>query len=165
MRPGRIRPSPLSATPAISHSRGKGSPLSNTGPSVGRGAMADLAGFAATTFIAIFAIVNPIGAMTFFVVLTRSYPPVVKKRVIEKAVLAATVTLLIFAFVGNNIFLFFGTSIPAFRIAGGILLFSIAFSMIQGARSRTQLTAQDRHEAQRRDAMGTLAPGTPQPDG
>src|SRR5437879_4342781 len=59
--------------------------------------MADLAGFAATTFIAIFAIVNPVGAMTFFVVLTRSYPPVVKKRVIEKAVLAATVTMLTYA--------------------------------------------------------------------
>src|SRR6059058_3408384 len=130
MRPGRIRPSPLSATPAISHSRGKCSTLSNTGPSVGRGAMADLAGFAATTFIAIFAIVNPIGAMTFFVVLTRSYPPVVKKRVIEKAVLAATVTLLI-------------------------------FSMMQGERSRTQLTAQDRQEALEREAIGIVPLGIP----
>src|SRR5207249_6349160 len=91
--------------------------------------------------------------MTFFVVLKRSYPPVVNERVIEKAVLAATVTLLIFAFVGNNIFLFFGTSIPAFRIAGGILLFSIAFSMMQGERSRTQLTAQDRQEALEREAI------------
>ena len=123
--------------------------------------MADLAGFAATTFVAIFAIVNPVGAMTFFVVLTRSYPPVVKKRVIEKAVLAATVTLLIFAFVGNNIFLFFGTSIPAFRIAGGILLFSIAFSMMQGERSRTQLTAQDRQEALEREAIGIVPLGIP----
>ena len=123
--------------------------------------MADLAGFTATTFIAVFAIVNPIGAMTFFVVLTRSYPPIVKKRVIEKAVLAATVTLLIFAFVGNNIFLFFGTSIPAFRIAGGILLFSIAFSMMQGERSRTQLTAQDRQEALEREAIGIVPLGIP----
>src|SRR5207244_7564692 len=144
MSPARIRPSPLSAIQAISHSRGKCSTLSNTGPSVGRGAMADFAGFAATTFIAIFAIVNPIGAMTFFVVLTRSYPPVVKKRVIEKAVLAATVTLLIFAFVGNNIFLFFGTSIPAFRVAGGLLRFLIAFSLMQLAQSRSRLRSPDR---------------------
>src|SRR5438093_13572558 len=143
MRPGRIRPSPLSATPAISHSRGKCSTLSNTGPSVGRGAMADLAGFAATTFIAIFALVNPIGAMTFFVVLTRSYPPVVKKRVIEKAVLAATVTLLIFAFVGNNIFLFFGTSITAFLIVGVFLHFSISFSLMQREHAWSALASQD----------------------
>jgi multiple antibiotic resistance protein len=123
--------------------------------------MADLASFALTTFVAIFAIVNPIGAMTFFVVLTRAYPKVVKKRVIERAVLAATLALLIFALVGNYIFLIFGTSIPAFRIAGGILLFSIAFSMMQGERSRTQLTPQDRQEALEREAIGIVPLGIP----
>ncbi|TLZ44325.1 MAG: hypothetical protein E6K19_04755, partial [Methanobacteriota archaeon] len=66
--------------------------------------MADLVSFSVTTFVAIFAIVNPIGAMTFFVVLTRAYPKEVKTRVIEKAVLAATITLLVFAFVGHYIF-------------------------------------------------------------
>ncbi|HYU05734.1 MAG TPA: NAAT family transporter, partial [Thermoplasmata archaeon] len=104
----------------------------------------DLTTFIITTFVAIFAIVNPIGAMTFFVVLTRAYPKAMKTRVIQKAVLAATIALLVFALVGNYIFLLFGTSIPAFRVAGGILLFSIAFSMMQGERSRTQLTPQDR---------------------
>jgi multiple antibiotic resistance protein len=123
--------------------------------------MADLASFAITTFVAIFAIVNPIGAMTFFVVLTRAYPKEVKKRVIERAILAATLALLVFALVGNYIFLIFGTSIPAFRIAGGILLFSIAFAMMQGERSRTQLTPQDRQEALEREAIGIVPLGIP----
>jgi multiple antibiotic resistance protein len=123
--------------------------------------MSDLGSFALTTFVAIFAIVNPIGAMTFFVVLTRSYPKQVKKRVIERAILAATLALLIFALVGNYVFLIFGTSIPAFRIAGGILLFSIAFSMMQGERSRTQLTPQDRQEALEREAIGIVPLGIP----
>jgi multiple antibiotic resistance protein len=123
--------------------------------------MADLTSFAVTTFVAIFAIVNPIGAMTFFVVLTRAYPKEVKKRVIERAILAATLALLIFALVGNYIFLIFGTSIPAFRIAGGILLFSIAFAMMQGERSRTQLTPQDRQEALEREAIGIVPLGIP----
>jgi len=122
---------------------------------------ADLTSFAITTFVALFAIVNPLGAMTFFVVLTRSYPKEMKARVMQKAVLAATVTLLVFAFVGNYIFFLFGTSIPAFRIAGGILLFSIAFSMMQGERSRTQLTAQDRQEALEREAVGIVPLGIP----
>src|SRR2546425_609441 len=56
---------------------------------------ADLVSFAITTFVALFAIVNPIGAMTFFVVLTRSYPKEMKGRVIQKAILAATITLLV----------------------------------------------------------------------
>jgi multiple antibiotic resistance protein len=123
--------------------------------------MADLTSFAITTFVAIFAIVNPIGAMTFFVVLTRAYPKEVKRRVIERAILAATLALLIFALVGNYIFLIFGTSIPAFRIAGGILLFSIAFAMMQGERSRTQLTPQDRQEALEREAIGIVPLGIP----
>src|SRR5436189_214991 len=46
---------------------------------------ADLVSFAITTFVALFAIVNPIGAMTFFVVLTRSYPKEMKGRVILMA--------------------------------------------------------------------------------
>src|SRR5205823_5728847 len=120
-----------------------------------------LVSFAITTFVALFAIVNPIGAMTFFVVLTRSYPKEMKGRVIQKAILAATITLLVFAFVGNYIFFVFGTSIPAFRIAGGILLFTIAFSMMQGERSRTQLTPQDRQEALEREAVGIVPLGIP----
>lgn len=121
----------------------------------------DLTTFAITTFAAIFAIVNPLNATTFFVVLTRNYSKSMKRAVIEKAVLAATLTLVLFAFVGNYIFLLFGTSIPAFRIAGGILLFSIAFSMMQGERSRTQLTAQDRQEALEREAVGVTPLGIP----
>ena len=121
----------------------------------------DLVSFGITTFTAIFAIVNPVNATTFFVVLTRNYSPSLKKRVIERAVLAATLTLVLFAFVGNYIFLLFGTSIPAFRIAGGILLFTIAFSMMQGERSRTQLTPQDRQEALDREAVGVTPLGIP----
>jgi multiple antibiotic resistance protein len=123
--------------------------------------MVDLVSFTVTTLVAIFAIVNPLGAMTFLVVLTRAYPKDLKTRVIQKAVLAATITLLIFAFVGNYIFFVFGTSIPAFRIAGGILLFTIAFSMMQGERSRTQLTPQDRQEALEREAVGIVPLGIP----
>ncbi|OGS45902.1 MAG: hypothetical protein A3K66_01275 [Euryarchaeota archaeon RBG_16_67_27] len=121
----------------------------------------DLIAFAVTTFVAIFAIVNPLNATTFFVVLTRSYSNAMKKAVIEKAILAATVTLVVFAFVGNTVFLVFDISIPAFRIAGGLLLFSIAFAMMQGERSRTQLTAQDRQEALEREAVGITPLGIP----
>lgn len=123
--------------------------------------MADLESFALTTFVAIFAIVNPINATTFFVVLTRAYPKDLKRRVIQKAILAATLALLLFAFLGNSVFALFGTSIPAFRIAGGILLFSIAFSMMSGERSRTQLSQQERQEALDREVVGIVPLGIP----
>lgn len=121
----------------------------------------DLTTFALTTFAAIFAIVNPLGATTFFVVLARDYPPDLKRRVIEKAVLSATIVLILFAFAGTYIFALFGTTLPAFEIAGGILLFRIALTMMQGERPRTQLTAQDREEALQREMVGVVPLGIP----
>src|SRR2546426_3333564 len=107
----------------------------------------DLLTFAIGTFIAIFAIVNPIGAATFFVALTKSYTKKLRRRVVDKAVLAATLTLVVFAFLGNYLFLCFVTSIPAFRIAGGSLLFSVGYSIIQRERPKSHLTAQDQNDA------------------
>ncbi len=121
---------------------------------------ADVA-FAATSFAAIFAIVNPVGATSFFVVLTQDYTPELKKRVIQKAILAATATLIIFALVGTGIFAFFGTTLPAFEVAGGILLFRIGLSMMQGERPRTQLTQQDREEALQKEMVGVVPLGIP----
>ncbi len=123
--------------------------------------MTDVASFAAATFVAIFAIVNPLGATTFFVTLTEDYDADLKRRVVNRAIVAATVTLLVFALVGNEIFQFFDTSIPAFEIAGGLLLLVVAFSMMQGERSKTQLTAQDREEALEKEAVGIVPLGIP----
>ena len=121
---------------------------------------ADLA-FIASSFTAIFAIVNPLGATSFFVVLTQDYPPEIKRRVIQKAVTAATLTLVLFAFGGLYIFYFFGTTLPAFEVAGGILLFRVGLSMMQGERPRTQLTPQDREEALQKEVVGVVPLGIP----
>jgi multiple antibiotic resistance protein len=121
----------------------------------------DLLTFTIGTFIAIFAIVNPLGATTFFVALTKGYTKKLRRRVIDKAVLSATLTLVVFALFGTYIFAFFGTSIPAFRIAGGLLLFSVAFSMIQGERPKSQLTAQDQKDALEKEAVGIVPLGIP----
>ena len=120
----------------------------------------DLA-FAATSFAAVFAIVNPLGATTFFSILTQDYTPELKKRVIQRAVLAATSTLIVFALVGRLIFTFFGTTVPAFEVAGGILLFRVGLSMMQGERPRTQLTPQDREEALQKEMVGVVPLGIP----
>ncbi len=117
--------------------------------------------FAASSFVAVFAIVNPLGATSFFVVLTQDYAPDLKRRVIQKAILAATFTLVLFAFGGLAIFSVFGTTLPAFEVAGGILLFRVGLSMMQGERPRTQLTQQDREEALQKEVVGVVPLGIP----
>ena len=100
--------------------------------------------FGISVMIAVFAIVNPIGNVSFFVALTDGFNSSEKQAIINKAVLVSIIVLILFALVGNYIFEIFSITIPAFRIAGGILLFTIAFSMLQGSRPKTKLTEKDK---------------------
>lgn len=70
-----------------------------------------------------------------------------KRHVITKSCVVAATTLAVFALFGQGIFAVFNFTIPAFKIAGGILLFVIAFQMTQGQRTfRRQITERGRPE-------------------
>ena len=121
----------------------------------------DSIGFAVSAFAAIFAIVNPVGGLVTYVTLTAGYTAEEKRRVIRNVVTVATGTLLLFAFLGNQIFSFFSLSIPAFRIAGGIILFTVAYSMLRGEPSKTQVSPQDEADALQKEAVGVVPLGIP----
>ena len=114
-----------------------------------------------TVVVAIFAIVNPVGNISFFVTLTQGYTKVEKNAVIRKTTLVAGAVLVIFALIGNYIFRMFSITIPAFRIAGGILLLTIAFSMLQGSHPKSKITDRDKEEALQREAIGIVPLGIP----
>jgi len=122
--------------------------------------MVDLA-FGLAAMASIFAIVDPIGAVPFFSALTEDYSPEEKRGVIQKSCLAALVALLIFGLVGQWIFLAFSITIPAFQIAGGILLFSVGFEMLHGERPRTKTTDREHAEAMERQSVGVVPLGIP----
>jgi len=109
-----------------------------------------------TIFVSIFAICNPIGLISFFVALTDGYSREEKLNVIKKIILVSTGTLLIFGLVGQYIFMLFSISIPAFQIAGGILIFKIGFDMIQGGRPKAKRTDDEKQEALEREAIGIV---------
>lgn len=117
--------------------------------------------FAVAVMVAVFAIVNPIGNVSFFVTLTEGYTRREKRAVIKKVVMVATVVLLMFALVGNIIFEMFSITIPAFRIAGGLLLLTIAFAMLQGRHPKTKVTDKDKEEALAREVVGIVPLGVP----
>ncbi len=117
--------------------------------------------FTVAAFAAIFSIVNPLGAVPILVSLTEGYSPAEKKGVIIKAVLSAFSVLLTFALFGNYIFAFFGITIPSFRIAGGLLLISVGFSMMRGQPPRTKSTPEERAEAAEREEVGIVPLGVP----
>ena len=122
--------------------------------------MVDVA-FGATAMASIFAIVDPIGVVPFFSVLTEDMTPQQKRDVISKSCLVATTTLGVFAIFGQWIFEAFGFTIPAFEIAGGILLFAVAFEMMHGERPRTKMTEGEREETLEREDVGVIPLGIP----
>ncbi len=117
--------------------------------------------FAITVFAAIFAIVNPIGTIPVFIAITQDYTPEQKRRVIKKACIVAASVLLAFGIFGNYIFAIYGITIPAFKIAGGLLLFSIAFNMTRGSVGRTKMTGEEREEALEKEEVGVVPLGIP----
>jgi multiple antibiotic resistance protein len=114
-----------------------------------------------TIFVSIFAICNPIGLISFFVALTEGYKQEEKIKVIKKIILVATVTLIVFGIIGQYIFTLFSITIPAFRIAGGLLILKIGFDMIQGGRPKAKRTDDEKQEALEREAIGIVPLGIP----
>lgn len=117
--------------------------------------------FLLTVVAAIFALVNPLGAVPTMVGLTEGFSDEERKRVIRKAIMVAGGMLLGFMFLGEYIFSVLGIDISDFKIAGGILLFKVAFDMIQGKLSNTKLTPLEKQDYVEREAVGIVPIGIP----
>ena len=101
----------------------------------------------AYSFVALFVIIDPIGTAAMFVGLTRGLTEPAGRRVALRAVLIAAILLLFFAFAGNALLRGLGIGLPAFRIAGGALLFLVAIDMVFARHAGTRtLTAQESQE-------------------
>lgn len=86
--------------------------------------------FIGGAIISIIVISNPISTSAVFIALTQGMTQDEKIRIVKKSVTYSTGILLFFALTGFLIFTIFGFSIGAFRIAGGVLLFSTAVYML-----------------------------------
>lgn len=79
---------------------------------------------------ALFSVLNPIGAIPFFVGLTQDYNKAERSRVSLLAAINVCIILLISFFFGEYVLSFFGITISALRIAGGILIASSGFGLL-----------------------------------
>jgi multiple antibiotic resistance protein len=91
--------------------------------------------FSLTVFAGFFAIMNPIGGIPVFLSLFEGADKKEKKRIAKKATLVAFIIGLAFIIFGTYLFKFFGITIPAFKITGGIILFYTGFEMLQSKKS------------------------------
>jgi len=113
------------------------------------------------TFATIISIVDPVGIIPVFKGLTYHYSLEDRKRIIKRTVIFALSVLLIFAIFGSVIFYYFGITIDAFKVAGGILVFKIGFDMLQGERSKSKMTKEDEDDAYQKEAIALFPLGVP----
>jgi multiple antibiotic resistance protein len=85
------------------------------------------------SFVLLFSIIDPIGTVPIFIALSADYPEQ-RRRIVRQSVIVATVILLVFAYVGWVIFAALGITIDDFRIAGGIVLFTVAYDHLSGRK-------------------------------
>ncbi|NJE05172.1 neutral amino acid NAAT transporter SnatA [Thermococcus sp. M36] len=94
----------------------------------------------------LFAITNPVGAVPVFLSVTHDLSWKERREIATKTALTVVVTLVVFALIGEWIFKFFGSSVDAFAIAGGILLFKMAMDMLSGRLSTVKISKEETEE-------------------
>ena len=106
--------------------------------------------FALVTFASVLFIVDPIAVVPTYLVITQGQSPAQRRVTARRACVAAAMILVVFALAGSRIFGLFGITMPAFRIAGGLILWLVAMDMLHGNRS-TQEGAAEITEGQAKD--------------
>src|SRR5699024_1145688 len=98
------------------------------------------------TIVSLFAVMNQIGNVPIFLSLTEGNTEEERRKTDRKSLLATFIILLIFILVGHTIFHLFDITIDAFRVAGGILIFGIAYNLLHAKQSKAHSLQPDEHQ-------------------
>ena len=94
-----------------------------------------------SAFITLFVVIDPVGVATLFAALTLTESEAYRRKMAFKGTFISATILLLFTLSGDWLLSTLGIGLPAFRIAGGVLLFFLAIDMVlardSGLRSTT----------------------------
>src|SRR3984885_4334565 len=117
--------------------------------------------FSLLALSSIFFLVDPFAAILSFIAITESADAARRKRMARKAALTCFIVLTSFALAGQLIFKMFGITLPAFEIAGGLILLLIGLDMLEAKRSPTQEAMGDTEEGAAKEDAGIVPLGIP----
>ena len=109
----------------------------------------------------LFTLINPIGIAPLLVVMTERFNKNERVNIAKKGSVTALMTLLLFAVLGSLIFSFFGITIEAFQIMGGILFFRNGLRMLEAKVGRSRTTPAEQEESQESDDIAISPIGIP----
>jgi multiple antibiotic resistance protein len=118
-------------------------------------------GFLTLCFGSLFSIVDPFAAVPVFLGLTNDQSNKERASTALRATLTVFVVLSAFGLAGSIIFDFFSITLPAFKIAGGILLFNVALDMMRAKPSPTRGTKEEQQDAESKEDVGIIPLGLP----
>jgi multiple antibiotic resistance protein len=123
--------------------------------------LASIFQFSLVAFSSVFFLVDPFAAIPPFLVMTAGADSASRRRTAKRAALTCFVVLSTFALAGGLIFKIFGITLPALKIAGGILLFLIGIDMLKAKQSPTRTAEGETEEACEKEDVGIIPMGIP----
>jgi len=106
--------------------------------------------------VGIFAILNPLGVIPIYLSMMTDRRTELMNRTTFKASVAVAVILTIAVWSGDSLLSFFGIGIPAFRIAGGLLVLLIAIAMFGAKTSPAQHTEAEQAEGETKNDIAVV---------
>jgi len=109
----------------------------------------------------LFTLTNPIGIVPILVIMTERFSKKDRINIAKKGSITAFITLILFSLLGSLIFSFFGITLEAFQIMGGILFFRNGLRMLEARVGRSRTTPAEQEESQESDDIAISPIGIP----
>lgn len=118
--------------------------------------------YAIHALVSVFAVMNPLGNLPIFMSLTAGDSRSDQRKTATKSIGIAFLILMLFLLLGNAIFSLFGITVAAFRVAGGILIFGIAYNLLHAKPSHMHAPKeQEQQDVASKDDISVTPLGTP----
>ena len=121
----------------------------------------DYVRFSLLALSSIFFLVDPFAAIGTFMAITAGEDQKSRSRTARRGALTCFIVLTSFALIGKLIFRMFGITLPAFEIAGGLILLLIGIDMLEAKRSPTQEASEEAQEGAAKEDAGIVPLGIP----
>ncbi|MGV6857585.1 MAG: MarC family protein [bacterium] len=110
----------------------------------------------AKTLVGVIAIVNPLGAIPVFLSLCGDRAPQECHKIARLSAISVVVILVLSIWIGEPLLHFFGISLPAFRVGGGLLILLMAVAMMQAKHSAARQRPEEVDEADDKDNIAVV---------
>lgn len=109
----------------------------------------------------LFAVINPLGITPIFVAMTEKYNSETRSKIARKGIITGSMILIVFTLLGSIIFQFYGITVEAFQIMGGVIFFRSGMRMLDAKVGRSRTTESEREEFKDTDEIAISPIGVP----